>query len=139
MELGKEFFLSRGLRSSGESAAICYAVGIGIPLTLLYFGLIIWMISRGIRRANSLSPASAAAIIVFASVQFYSSIATESAAGMILWATIGIALAAPQAVVRSRMHDINSIIPDRGTRMANKLPAVRSLTVGAAQPPSPIP
>jgi hypothetical protein len=114
MQFDKEYFLSHGLRSSGESAAIDYAVGIGIPLTVLYFSLIIWMIVRGIQRAKSLSPASTAAIITLASIQFYSSIATESAAGIILWTTIGLALATPQTVVSPRIHDISSQVPDRG-------------------------
>jgi hypothetical protein len=137
IQLSKEYFLSHGLGSSGESAAISYSVGIGIPLTLLYFSLIIWMIVRGIQRGKSLAPSSIAAIIVFGSLQFYNSIATESAAAMILWTTIGLALAVPQTVARSSMHDINSTIPYRGRRTASNLPAVRSVTSRSVQPPNP--
>jgi hypothetical protein len=133
MQLSKQYFLSHGLRSSGESAAISYSVGIGIPLTLLYFSLIIWMIVRGIQRARSIAPSSMAAIIVFASIQFYNSIATESADAMILWTTIGLALATPRAVVRSGMHDINATIPYRDTEKASNLPTVRSATSTSIQ------
>lgn len=96
LENSKNYFLSQGLESSGESAAISYTVGLGLPLTILYFSLIVWLIVRALRRGKSLSPAAAAATIALASIQFYNSIATESAAAMILWATIGIALATPQ-------------------------------------------
>lgn len=113
LQLAKEYFVSHGLYSSGESAAICYAVGIGIPLTLLYFSLMVWMIGHGIWHGNSLSPASAAAIITFASIQFYSSISTESGAGLILWTTIGLAFATPQTAVRSHLDDIYSRIPGK--------------------------
>ncbi|WP_432246486.1 O-antigen ligase family protein [Mycolicibacterium sp. ELW1] len=95
MELNKEYFRTHGIRSSGESAAIGYAVGIGIPLTLLYFAAIVWLIGRAVKQANRITPAAASAIIVLVSIQLYSSVTTESAAGMILWTTIGIALAAP--------------------------------------------
>ena len=96
MEGSKEYFLLRGLRASGESATVAYAVGIGIPLTLLYMAVMVWLIGYGIRNSNKLMPASAAAIICFISIQLFSSISTESAAGMILWATIGLSLASPR-------------------------------------------
>jgi hypothetical protein len=120
MQLAKQYFLSHGLYSSGESAAICYAIGIGIPLTLFYFSLMVWMIGHGIRQGKSLSPASTAAIITLASIQFYSSISTESAAGMILWTTIGLAFATPQTIVRSHIDDIDARIPGEGRRMASE-------------------
>ena len=107
MQFHKEYFLAHGLRSSGESAFICYVVGIGLPLAVLYFALIVWLIGRGLRRAKRISPASAAAIITLVSIQFYSSIATESAAGLILWTTIGLALSAPQAETTPRDHNVN--------------------------------
>lgn len=107
----KDYFLSNGLRASGESAAVSYAVGLGIPITLLFFSLIIWLIGRGIRQANFLSPASVSAIIAFASIQFFGSISSESAAAMILWVTIGIALVKPDTELRSGMHDIDATVP----------------------------
>jgi len=96
MEDSKGYFLQHGFRASGESAAVAYAVGIGIPLALLYFSLMVWMIGYGIRKSNRLTPASAAAIIAFISIQLFSSISTESAGGMVLWAAIGISLASPR-------------------------------------------
>ena len=96
MEGSKEYFLLHGLRASGESAYVAYAVGIGIPLTLLYMSIMIWLIWYGVRKSNRLTPASASAIIGFISIQLFSSISTESAVGMIVWATIGISLACPQ-------------------------------------------
>ncbi|MCZ0728995.1 O-antigen ligase family protein [Mycolicibacterium iranicum] len=105
IERNKLYFNVNGLVSSGESAAICYAVGIGIPLTLLYFFLIVWIIGHCVRHTGYLSPPSASAIIVLVSIQFYSSIATESAAGLILWSTIGVALAATRPPSRITTHD----------------------------------
>jgi len=96
MESSKDYFIQSGLRASGESAAVAYAVGIGIPLTLLYLGLMVWMIGYGLRKSNRLTPASVAAIVTFISIQLFSSISTESAVGMIMWATIGISLASPR-------------------------------------------
>jgi hypothetical protein len=134
LERNKEYILSQGLISSGESAAICYAIGIGIPLTLLYFGLIAWLIRHGIRLANYVSPASASAIIVFGSIQFFSSIATESAAGLILWTTIGIALAAPRSNSRhSRMGGTNSMNLQTDEEMANRPVPVRPRAAIAAR------
>jgi len=123
MEGSKEYFLLHGLRASGESAIVAYAVGIGIPLTLLYMALIVWLIGYGIRNSNKLMPASAAAIICFISIQLFSSISTESAAGMILWATIGISLASPRTAP-------TSVGPD-GKRdgVRGALPLHRNLTV----------
>jgi hypothetical protein len=95
LDYTKEYFLRRGIPSSSESAAFIFIVGIGLPLTVLYFGLIIWMISRGIKQARKLMPASFAAIVVFTMAQFFASIGTQSAAGLILWAIVGISLAAP--------------------------------------------
>jgi hypothetical protein len=95
MENSKNFFLLHGLRTSGESAAVAYAVGIGIPLTLVYLSLMVWLIRHGMQKSKRLTPASLAAILTFISIQLFSSISTESAAGMILWATIGISLASP--------------------------------------------
>ncbi len=97
LDYTKEYFLRRGIPASSESAAFILIVGIGLPLTVLYFGLIIWMISRGIRQAQKLIPASFAAIAVFTMAQFYASISTQTAAGLILWALVGISLAAPSA------------------------------------------
>lgn len=116
MQQNKEYFQSQGLRSSGESAAISYAVGIGIPLALLYMSLIAWMIFWGIRQSRRLSSASAAAIIVFGSCQFFSSISTESAASIILWTSIGIALSAPRSAnnAPSRYQIATPRVRDRG-------------------------
>jgi hypothetical protein len=111
MEGSKEYFLLHGLRSSGESATVAYAVGIGIPLTLLYMAIMVWLIGYGIRNSNKLMPASVAAIICFISIQLFSSISTESAAGMILWATIGLALATPRMAPASPVQDGKRIEP----------------------------
>lgn len=108
IERNKLYFNVNGLVSSGESAAICYAVGIGIPLTLLYFFLIAWIIRHCVRLTGYGSPPTAAAIIVVVSIQFYSSIATEQAAGLILWSTIGIALAATRGATKLPVAPINN-------------------------------
>lgn len=97
MEDSKGYFLQNGFRASGESAAVAYAVGIGIPLTLLYFSLMVWMIGYGIRKSGRLTPASLAALVAVISIQLFSSISTESAGGMVLWAAIGISLASPRS------------------------------------------
>jgi len=105
MEGSKEYFLQHGLRASGESATVAYAVGIGIPLTFLYMAIMIWLIGYGIRKSNRLTPASVAAIVSFISIQLFSSISTESAAGIIVWATIGISLASPRMAPQSPLQD----------------------------------
>jgi len=111
MEGSKEYFLLHGLRASGESATVAYAVGIGIPLTILYMAIMIWLIGYGIKKSNRLTPASVAAIVSFISIQLFSSISTESAVGMILWSTIGLALATPRMAPASPVQDGKRIEP----------------------------
>jgi hypothetical protein len=129
MESSKDYFLQSGLRASGESAAVAYAVGIGIPLTLLYLGLMVWMLGYGLRKSNKLNPASMAAIVALISIQLFSSISTESAVGMIVWATIGISLAFPQT--RS-LSPVQAPSPGQttGRRLHGNIPTVLRTPVG---------
>ena len=131
MESSRDYFLQHGLRASGESAAVAYSVGIGIPLTVLYFSLMVWLIGYGVRKSNRLTPASVAAIGAFISIQLFSSISTESAVGMILWATIGISLATPRMAPIDVVQDGK---PDRvsGTVLHRSFPTVRSSAVRAS-------
>ena len=125
-----DYFVQQGFQASGESAAVAYAVGIGIPLTLIYFSLIVWLIGYGVRKSSRLAPASMAAIGIFIFIQLFSSISNESAVGMILWATIGIALAYPRTVPSSSVQTSRSD-QIRGTRelQTNTPTAVRSPAV----------
>ena len=130
MENSRDYFVQQGFQASGESAAVAYAVGIGIPLTLISFSLIVWLIGYGVRKSSRLAPASMAAIGIFIFIQLFSSISNESAVGMILWATIGIALAYPRTVPSSSVQTSRSD-QIRGTRelQTNTPTAVRSPAV----------
>jgi hypothetical protein len=134
MEDSKGYFLQHGFRASGESAAVAYAVGIGIPLALLYFSLMVWMIGYGIRKSNRLTPASVAAIVAFISIQLFSSISTESAGGMVLWAAIGISLASPRTAPVPAGPDAKRVGVRRARTLHRNIPvAVRSPAANASQ------
>lgn len=78
-----------GLTTSFENPFIIFAINFGLVGALAYFGAQAMMIIRGftsLRDRWLLAPALVAAILV----QTYSSLATESAAAMILWGTIGL-------------------------------------------------
>ena len=129
MESSRDYFILNGFRASGESAAVAYAVGIGIPLTLVYLFLIAWLIAYGVRKSIKLTPSSVAAIVTFISIQLFSSISTESAVGMILWATIGISLASPRiasvlSVQNAKTERARTTrFPQRSVPMAGRSPA----------------
>lgn len=75
-----------GLQSSLESAFYMYALDFGLVTTLAYFGLfLVQIVPRTLKTPHGRVGGGASAILVFIFVQGYSSVATDSAAGVILW------------------------------------------------------
>lgn len=80
---------SLGLRTSFENPFLMYMVDFGLLATALYFGA---MAVTALRRGPRSTPGGqAAGILVFIAVQTYSSVASNSSAGAILWIAIAFA------------------------------------------------
>ena len=94
--IGSSYTLAEtvGLNSSFESAFYMYAIDFGLVTTLIYFGT--FLLQTLPRRNLSFGVGAAAGTtLAFIFIQGYSSIATESAAGAILWIVGGIAAVRP--------------------------------------------
>ncbi|MBG6060221.1 hypothetical protein IWX89_003695 [Cryobacterium sp. MP_M3] len=80
-----------GLATSLESPVLMYALDFGLLVTLIYFGVQLVLVLRWKRGWTATSGARAGALFAVLSIQTYSSVATESAAALLVWAVIGIA------------------------------------------------
>lgn len=81
-----------GLGTSLESAVLMYSIDIGIVFALLYFGTMVALLVTA-RRWVSMPGVMLAGAIAVIIPQTYSSLATRSVAGIVVWAVIGIAVA----------------------------------------------
>lgn len=79
---------SSGLATSFESAALIYAIDFGVIFTLLYFLVAVMLVFTS---PKSLGGAKWAAVSALIMVQGFSSLATPSASGMILWFLVALA------------------------------------------------
>lgn len=96
-----------GLRTSFENPFLMYMVDFGLLATILYFGaMALAMLRPGSR---STPGGRAAGILVFAAVQTYSSVASSSSAGAILW--IAIAFAARDVVKSDATDEVVETAP----------------------------
>lgn len=109
----KSYLISRGFYSSAESAIFSYAVAFGLAFTLCYFAAIAWIIVHAVRMEGRISGPAMSAILVAISIQFYSSVATESSAAFILWTTLFLALGSIVSDPRNSSIDIITSIPSR--------------------------
>ena len=97
-----------GSNSSPESALLGYAVGFGIPLALLFFGVLLWLAINRIRHDRTINPAVASLLIVLVAIQFFSSITTGiSSTSIILWLCTFLAVTyrSPGPVVESELPE----------------------------------
>lgn len=81
------FRAQMGLPSSLESAFLIFSVNYGIVFTVLYFGLALILIFA---KGKSLSGARVSAVIALVLVQSFSSLGTNSASAVILWAFVAL-------------------------------------------------
>jgi hypothetical protein len=90
-----------GLRTSLESAFLMYAVDLGLVLAVVYFGLQYHVVARAAaaRREQTYVFAALVACVV---PHTYSSLATESAAGVLVWCGLALATA---PLLRTRQRD----------------------------------
>jgi O-Antigen ligase len=84
-----------GLETSLESAILMYAIDIGVVFSLLYFGVQLVIVLRSALRPGcpGLFLAGVLAIVI---PQTYSSLATNSIAGALLWIVLGMAASLPR-------------------------------------------
>lgn len=82
------FRAQMGLPSSLESAFLIFSVNYGIVFTILYFGLALVLIFA---KGKSPSGGRVAAIVALVLVQSFSSLGTNSASAVILWAFVAFA------------------------------------------------
>lgn len=87
---------SAGLQSSFESAFYMYSVDFGFLVTVIGFGLLLLQLLVGRPWSTTVRNGGfVAAVACFILVQGYSSIATESMAGALLWVVIAFGVHAP--------------------------------------------
>lgn len=82
------FRAQMGLPSSLESAFLIFSVNYGIVFTILYFGLAVILVCA---KGKSLTGARVSAVVALVLVQSFSSLGTNSASAVILWAFIALA------------------------------------------------
>jgi hypothetical protein len=81
-----------GLQSSFENPTLMYGVDFGILFAVLYFGSMAVLVVRGFRTGNpGLALAGIMALVI---PQTYSSLATRSAGGIIVWTVLAMVVIA---------------------------------------------
>ncbi|KQR02302.1 hypothetical protein ASF72_11870 [Arthrobacter sp. Leaf141] len=92
-----------GLETSFENPLLMYSVDFGIAFAVLYFGTMVALLLRhGLHhRVRGLT---LAAILVIAVPQTYSSLATRSVAGILVWTVLAMLVMAAEAARRERQE-----------------------------------
>ena len=73
-----------------ESPLLMYVLDFGLLVAFMYFGVQLLLALRWKRGLTSVPGARAAALFAILSAQTYSSVATESAAGILVWVAVGL-------------------------------------------------
>ncbi|WP_461666680.1 O-antigen ligase family protein [Gordonia sputi] len=81
-----------GMPTSAESAVLCYVVGYGVFLTVVYFGSICSLIAYSAFRYAKLTAGIASSIVAVVLVQFYSSVSTTGQSPVVLWLAVAFAV-----------------------------------------------
>ncbi|MBM7279493.1 O-antigen ligase domain-containing protein [Gordonia rubripertincta] len=91
----KSFVASQyGLQTSPESAFLGFLVGFGVVLTICFFAGLLWIVFARIRANGTISPGLVSFVVVFVSIQLYSSVSSGSTvAAYILWLCVFFAFA----------------------------------------------
>ncbi|PVZ59004.1 hypothetical protein [Arthrobacter sp. H-02-3] len=92
--IGSSFRLAAqaGLKSSFENPTLMYGIDFGLLFALLYFGSMAVMVLRGLRTGYpGLALAGIMAVVI---PQTYSSLATRSAAGIVIWTVLAMVVIA---------------------------------------------
>lgn len=104
---------SGGLATSLESAFLMYAFDLGLILTVVYFGLQAVLAFRRKAGQEALPGTKTAAFFALLIVQTYSSVATDSAAGVLVWVAVGLAVPIASSRFRATRHSVEEALADR--------------------------
>ncbi|MHA7304963.1 hypothetical protein ACX80E_06925 [Arthrobacter sp. TMN-49] len=96
-----------GLGTSLESSILMYSIDVGVLFALMYFGSMVFIVLRG-ARAKIGGGLVLAGVLAVAIPQTYSSLATRSVAGIIVWTILALIVVAT---------DARSAAGDRGTNV----------------------
>lgn len=106
-----------GLETSFENPLVMYSIDFGIGFAVLYFGLMLYLVLRNAprHRFRGLSLAGFLAVLV---PQTYSSLATRSAAGIIVWTVLAMVVIAGDQALNHRNR-----VPEGQRPAASRRPA----------------
>lgn len=92
-----------GLRTSLESSILMYSIDVGILFALLYFGTMVFIVVRGFsaRISGGVVLAGILAVVI---PQTYSSLATRSVAGVIVWTVLALIVVATENRMSAALH-----------------------------------
>ncbi|WP_115790090.1 hypothetical protein [Arthrobacter silvisoli] len=90
-----------GLQTSFESPLVMYSIDFGIVFALLYFGMMAYLVLKHATR-HHFRGLTLAGVLAVAVPQTYSSLATRSAAAIVIWTVFAMLVMAGDKVVRQR-------------------------------------